>query len=281
MTAGEVEQPRVTTGGYRYVQPVISPRAGGLSVRVNMNPDGRCNFACVYCEVRRGQPGTMASPDLPVALAELADVLTRIRRGEASSLPGCAQAPAELLRLGHVALSGDGEPTLCPRFVDVIEGVLHLRALGHHGFFKIALVTNGSALDRPDVREGLRLLTRQDEIWAKLDAGTPEWFRRVNQPEVPYDHLLDNLRLMGRERSLVIQSLIPRLAGSAFPADQRAAFVSQLRELRGARTQIDRVQIYSVSRPAVAAACSHAPLNELSGLARQIRDEVGVPAAVY
>ena len=40
----------------RFVDTVISPRAHGLSVGVNMNPDKRCNFDCVYCEVNRHEP---------------------------------------------------------------------------------------------------------------------------------------------------------------------------------------------------------------------------------
>src|ERR1041385_9455166 len=34
----------------RFVYTVISARARGLSVGVNMNPDKHCNFDCVYCE---------------------------------------------------------------------------------------------------------------------------------------------------------------------------------------------------------------------------------------
>ena len=39
----------------RPVQAVVSPRAGGLSVRLNLNPDGRCNMQCAYCEVDRAR----------------------------------------------------------------------------------------------------------------------------------------------------------------------------------------------------------------------------------
>lgn len=40
----------------RFVYCLISPRARGLSVGVNMNPDQRCNFDCAYCEVNRNEP---------------------------------------------------------------------------------------------------------------------------------------------------------------------------------------------------------------------------------
>ena len=40
----------------RFVYVTVSPRAKGLSVGVNLNPDKLCNFDCVYCEVNRLAP---------------------------------------------------------------------------------------------------------------------------------------------------------------------------------------------------------------------------------
>ena len=37
----------------RYVYAVVSPRARGLSIGLNLNPDKFCNFDCDYCEVSR------------------------------------------------------------------------------------------------------------------------------------------------------------------------------------------------------------------------------------
>ena len=42
---------------FTFVYPVISRRSGGLSLGVNLNPDKRCNFDCIYCEVDRREPG--------------------------------------------------------------------------------------------------------------------------------------------------------------------------------------------------------------------------------
>ena len=40
----------------KYVYPVLSRRSQGISVGINLNPDRRCNFDCVYCQVERGEP---------------------------------------------------------------------------------------------------------------------------------------------------------------------------------------------------------------------------------
>lgn len=267
---------------YQFVQAVVSPRARGLSVRLNMNPDGFCNFDCVYCDVDRCPlRNCPRTPNLRTMLRELEEVLDLIAAGEAGRLPGCQGAPAEYLRLGHVALSGSGEPTLCPQFEEVVEAVLHLRAQGHHGFFKLALITNSSALREPQVRRGLRLLTALDEIWAKLDAGTPEWFRTVNRTDVPYQLVVDNILETAKERPVVIQSLFPRIGGRAVPLPEQDAFAGRLAALKRDGARIPLVQVYSASRPPVEPRCGHASLAELSGIARRVKDLAGLPAQVF
>jgi hypothetical protein len=146
--------------------------------------------------------------------------------------------PAELVRLRHVALSGDGEPTLCPNFHEAVQGVLHVRALGDLPFFKVVLVSNATGLDRPEVQRGLHALTPQDEVWLKLDGGTRDYLDRVNRPQVPLDKVLANILHLGRQRPVVIQSLFPRL-GDSEPADEEIqAYVARLRELKEAGAQI-------------------------------------------
>ncbi|KAB2660546.1 MAG: hypothetical protein DVB31_13950 [Verrucomicrobia bacterium] len=267
---------------FQFVQAVVSPRARGLSVRLNMNPDGFCNFDCVYCDVDRcALRGAVRSPHIGTMLRELEEVLEIIAAGGGGTLPGCEGAPKEYLRLGHVALSGNGEPTLCPLFEEIVEAVLHLRALGHHGFFKVALITNSSGLMEPPVRRGLALMTAQDEVWAKLDAGTPEWFRAVNRTEVPFDDILKSIRETARQRPVVIQSLFPRMNGKSVPLLEQDAYAACLAGLRNDGALIELVQIYSASRPPAGGRCGHATLAELSAIARRVKEVAGLPAHVF
>jgi hypothetical protein len=53
-----------------------------------------------------------------------------------------------------------------------MQVLLHLRAVAPGPAFKLVLMANGSGLDLPVVRQGLRKLTSCDEIWIKLDAAT-------------------------------------------------------------------------------------------------------------
>src|SRR5689334_6822374 len=106
---------------YRFVYLTVSPRARGLSIGVNLNPDRHCNFDCVYCEVDRRSPVPAGTLVLNVMADELESALGLVTSGTLRSQPPYSNMPAELLQLRHVAISGDGEPTLCPCFRAAVE----------------------------------------------------------------------------------------------------------------------------------------------------------------
>ncbi len=265
----------------RFVYTVISPRARGLTVGVNMNPDRRCNFDCVYCEVKRGEGPTELRLDPAVMRVELERTLEWVQSGAIATRPCYGRAPAQLLQLQHVALSGDGEPTHCPDFVAGVEAVVHLRACGRFPFFKFVLITNASGLHRPEVQEGLKHFTALDEIWAKLEAGTNGYMRRVNRPDILLEGVLSNILLVARRRPVVIQSLFMAIDGEAPPASEVEEYVQRLRELKAQGAQIPLVQVYSASRPSPRSEYSHLPLRALSSIAQRIREVSGLRAEVY
>ncbi len=269
--------------GNRFVYAVISSRARGLSIGVNMNPDKLCSFDCEYCEVNRVAPPTEKKLDLEVMAKELQHTLALANSGELKRLSYYRHLPPELLQLRHVALSGDGEPTLCPNFLDVVREVAHVRALRQFPFFKIVLITNAAGLDLPQVQEGLKLFTQDDEIWAKLDAGTQIRMDAVNHPANGFTlvKILENIEMVARQRPVIIQSLFPMLHDEE-PADEEIEqFAQRLRHLKKAGAQIQMVQIYSAVRPTPRSGCKHLPLKSLSLIARRVREVSGLPAEVF
>jgi wyosine [tRNA(Phe)-imidazoG37] synthetase (radical SAM superfamily) len=263
----------------RFVYAVISPRAQGLSVGVNMNPDKLCNFDCVYCEAHRGLPAREPSLDVDVMAAELHKTLELVRAGRLRERSGYHGLPAELLELRHVALSGDGEPTLCPNFEEAVEAVVHVRALGE--FFKLILITNATELNRPQVLEGLKHFTRSDEVWAKLDGGSQGYLDKVSKVPVPLEKIMANILALGRQRPVVIQSLFPALHGVEPPDEEINAFAARLLELKHGGAQISLVQIYSATRPAPRSEYGHLSLRCLSRIAHTVRDVTGLKAEVF
>lgn len=265
--------------GNRFVYAVISARAGGLSLGVNMNPDRLCNFDCSYCEVDRRSFSPERQLLVEVMATELHRSLLAVRQGHLRSRPWYQFLPAELLQLRHVALSGDGEPTLAPNFVEAVQAVVRVRALG--GFFKIVLLTNGTGLDQPEVLRGLEMLTKSDEIWIKLDGGTQAFVDKVNRPNVPLERILANILLVARRRPVVIQSLFPAIHGDEPPMDEIQEYAHRLKELKAQGAQISLVQIYSAARPGVHAEWGHLPLRVLSQIAQTVRHVAGLRTEVF
>ncbi len=134
--------------GNQFVYCVLSQRAGGLSVGIDLAPDKRCNFRCVYCEVDRKDRRRPGRVHVPTMLAELEDMLAKIQAGKLAEL-GFPDVDPKLLPLKSIALSGDGEPTLCPNFREILEAIVKLRARGDFPFFKIVLITNSTGLQFP------------------------------------------------------------------------------------------------------------------------------------
>ncbi len=265
----------------RFVYLVISPRAGGLSVGVNVNPVLQCNFECLYCEIDRAKPARVARFDVNDMAAELRGTLALASSGRLGQRPRYANLPGDLLAVRHVALSGDGEPTLAGHFVEALQAIVHLRVLGELPFFKIVVLTNSTALDRPKVQQGLKFLTRTDEIWAKLDGGTQGYLNKLNGATIPLEKIMDNILLTARRRPVVIQSLFPAIDGAPPPAREITQYARRLKELKEAGAEIPLVQIYSATRPMARTGCSHLPLKSLSQIAKTVRRVAGLRAEVF
>ncbi|MGP8199072.1 MAG: radical SAM protein [Limisphaerales bacterium] len=265
----------------RSVYLVISPRAGGLSIGVNVNPIVNCNFQCLYCEVDRTKPAVVPQFDVKRMVAELRETLGLVSSGRLRQRPRYANLPDDVLQVRHVAVSGDGEPTLSSHFVEALQAIACLRVLGEFPFFKIVVVTNSTALDRPKVQRGLEWLAPMDEIWAKLDGGTQDYLKKVNGASFPMEKIMGNILQVARQRPVVIQSLFPAINGEPPPACEIKEYAQRLNELKEAGAKIALVQIYSATRPMAKTGCSHLPLKQLSQIAKTVRRVAGLRAEVF
>ena len=265
----------------RYAYVVLSPRARGLTVGLNLTPARTCNFDCVYCDVKRDAPAQAQEVSVEVLAAELHRTLDYVESGQIRELPAFAAMPDDLLELRHVALSGDGEPTLCLKFAEVVQEVVHVRALGQWPFFKMVLITNATGLDSPAVQRGLKSFTKQDEIWAKLDVGSQEQMDRVNRSQIPLAKVLANILALGRQRPIAIQSLFCAINGSEPSEADIQQYAERLTELRDGGAKISLVQIYSVVRPTANSGCYHLPLKRLSQIASHVKRTTGLTVEVF
>lgn len=269
-------------GAFRFVYPVVSRRAGGVSIGVNLNPDKICNFDCVYCQVdRREMPGRVFV-EIDRLQDELREALRLVRSGELFVSGKFAETPPALRQLRDIAFSGDGEPTTFTNFPDICRLAADIRAAEGLYDLKLVLITNASMFHRPAVQEGLAILDANGgEIWAKLDAGTEEYFKQVARTPISFQRILKNITQAARVRPIVIQSLFMRLHGEAPPEGEIAAFCQRLNEILGQGGQIKLVQVYSVARTPAESFVTGLSQQELDAIASQIRETTGLPVAVY
>ncbi len=266
----------------RYVYPVLSRRSRGVSVGVNLNPDRVCNFHCVYCQVdRRSQPD-VRFVDTRRLLEELRWTLEFVQTGQLFECDPFRSVPVELHRLADVAFSGDGEPTTFTNFAEVVEDVGRVKDDLAGRETKLVLISNASTFHRPSVRRGLeRLHEHNGQVWAKLDWGSEESFRRVARTKVPFSLVLQNITYAASRWPLVIQSLFFKTEGAEPPSSELDAYVSRLREITAAGGRIELVQLYTVARPPTEPYVEPVGRDFLEALAERVRAGTGLRVEVF
>lgn len=266
----------------RFVYPVLSRRAGGLSLGVNLNPDKVCNFDCIYCQVDRTRQGTTRFVDLPQLLQEIDDALGWITSGEIYQCDPFAQLPASLRVFHDIAFSGDGEPTTYRNFDQIVAACAERkRAHGLHAV-KMVLITNASMLHRAHVQRALEILDEnQGEIWAKLDAGTEAYYRQVERTSIPFERILTNITRAARRRPIVVQSLFMRIDGAPPSRSEEEAFCRRLTEITESGGRIQLVQLYTVARRPAEPSVTPLDDRQLDAMADRVRNATGLPVATF
>jgi wyosine [tRNA(Phe)-imidazoG37] synthetase (radical SAM superfamily) len=175
----------------RYVYPVVSRRAGGVSVGINLNTNNACNWRCIYCQVPDLTRGAAPTVDLVILENELRDFLKELLRGDFMQ----HRVPEGARRINDIALSGNGEPTSSIEFVQVIELIARVRReVALPEVVKTVLITNGSLLYRSEVQQGLRDMAKLNgEVWFKLDRASEEGMLHVNDIRMSINKVRDNL----------------------------------------------------------------------------------------
>jgi wyosine [tRNA(Phe)-imidazoG37] synthetase (radical SAM superfamily) len=181
-----------------------------------------CSYDCVYCQLGRTTHLSLERREY-VPLAEvLADAEAALASGPAPD---------------YVTLSGSGEPTLYLPLGELIVGLKQLTAA------PIAVLTNGSLLWDPEVRDGLK---GADLVVPSLDAGDQETFQRVNRPhrELGFQQMLQGLVdfRRGLRGALWLEVFLAEGVNAAPAQVERIARAAAL-------VRPDRVQLNTVARP--------------------------------
>lgn len=266
----------------RFVYPVLSRRSRGISIGVNLNPDKICNFDCIYCQVDRTRQSETRFVEFDALVAELGEMLDFVSSGEIYQTEKFRDTPPELRRLNDMAFSGDGEPTTYKNFDELIASCANVKRSRGLDDVKMVLITNASMFHRPHVQRGLEILDANNgEIWAKLEAGTPDYFKLVDRTPIPFQQILDNIASAARVRPLVIQSLFMRVAGEPPTAAELEAFCDRLNEITAAGGRLSLVQIYTVARRPAESYVAPLTDAEVDAIVSLVEARTGLPAAAF
>jgi wyosine [tRNA(Phe)-imidazoG37] synthetase (radical SAM superfamily) len=261
---------------YRYVYPVVSRRAAGVSLGINLNTNNACNWRCVYCQVEnliRGKPEPL---DLVMLEDELDKMLAWILRGDFIKL----YAPVNLQRLNDICLSGNGESTLAPEFMAVCNIISSLRRKHQvPAAVKTILISNGSEINHDDIQCGLRVIAANSgEVWFKIDRATAKGIAQVNQVNLHLNGVIERFKLAASCCPTLVQSCWFKTAACDPDPSEAKAFIQLMLKLKP-----EGVLLYSTARnPALPEGQNISPVSVefLQHLALQLKDN-GIKVNYY
>ena len=232
-----------------YIYPVVSRRAGGVSIGVNLNPNNACNWRCIYCQVPELKRGTAPPIDLIKFEAELRAFLQEILHGDFMH----AQVAPEARRINDIALSGNGEPTSAREFEQVIELIGNVKAdYDLPAALKLVLITNGSLIDRSGVQLGLRRMSELNgEVWFKLDSVTREGRQSINNTRMSLRQMRENLRVAASLCPTWLQTCVFQIDGVPPARAESDAYLKFLEEFLREGTPLKGVLLYGLARPSM------------------------------
>ncbi len=232
--------------GLKYIYSVISRRAGGLSIGVNLNVNNACNWQCIYCEIPNLTRGTPPPIELDVLEQELRFFLNEIIHGDYME----KNVSLEDRHLKDIAFSGNGEPTSAnefPEVISIVKKILSEFNLLHK--IKIRLITNGSLMHQTSVIKSVGMLKEMNgEVWFKVDAATEESIKTINQVNLKPHQILERLKNSANVCPTFIQTCIFTIDGKGPSKKDIDAYVELINEVKGI---IQGVHLYGLARPSL------------------------------
>jgi wyosine [tRNA(Phe)-imidazoG37] synthetase (radical SAM superfamily) len=212
----------MTPGSCRHIYGPVPSRRLGRSLGIDPVPFKTCTYDCIYCQLGRTTNKTVERKE-SVAIK---DILAELDRKLVTN-------PA----LDFITIAGSGEPTLNLRIGDLIGGIKDRTRT------PVAVLTNGSLLWMPEVREAL---AGADLVIPSLDGGDEALFRHVNRPhpDISFEPMVQGIaQFKAQFRGTVWLEVFLLAGATGIPSE-----VEKIAALVG-RIRPERVQLNTVCRP--------------------------------
>jgi wyosine [tRNA(Phe)-imidazoG37] synthetase (radical SAM superfamily) len=206
----------------KYLYGPVPSRRLGRSLGVDIVPAKVCTLDCVYCQIGRTTDKSVERKDYTDIEAILTELKERLSGG---------------LKADFITISGSGEPTLHSQLGELIDGIKKITDI------PVALITNGTLLDRPDVRADC---SKADVVLPSLDAGDEQTFQRINRPHnnISIEKLISGLCAFRNEYTGQIWLEVFFVEGMNTDSEQ----ISKIKDAIE-RISPDKVQLNTAVRP--------------------------------
>ncbi len=240
----------------------VNSRRYGKSLGINLMPaqSKLCSFNCVYCHYGTTNRCTMNIDQYSGELPDFDKVIKKLEKKLQTDI-----------ELDLITFSGNGEPTLYPRFGELVEAVAQLRGK-YRPEAKIALLSNSTGLGCEDVVDSLDMI---DLPILKLDAGNEDTFRVINRPtrSIKFEDIFERLFSLD---GIYIQTVFVEGQLSNIGNDDLADYIDCI-----GRIKPQEVHLYSIDRPVPNTKISLVPPEKLEKIASKIKKESGVAARAF
>lgn len=245
----------------------LRSRRFGHSLGINLLPTQAkfCNFDCVYCECGWSHAQPLRSLSLPTR--EQVQVALQEK---------LIQLQKDAIAVDSITFAGNGEPTIHPRFAEIIDDTILLRDR-YYPQAKVSVLTNAAVIHKTKV---FYALLKTDLPVLKLDAGSEEMFQLIDRPAKGFS--LDKLsaRLQKFQGNCVLQTLFMRGSYEKQALDNTSENEIKLWLERVKKINPRFVMIYSIARDTPAPDLQIISKQELEHIAERVRAQ-GIDAQVY
>ena len=237
----------------------IHSRRLGTSLGVNLLPTHAkiCTFDCIYCECGWNQP--IHHPTLPT-LAQVHDELEKTLK----------ELKEQCVELDVITFSGNGEPTLHPDFLKIIQETCQLRSI-YYPNAKVSVLSNATQLTREDVIEALRLC---DNRILKLDSAIDTTMLRIDQPlnkDLTVERIVKSLQVFKGDFTLQTCFLQGDINGVEIDNTTPHELEAWFEVVRWLNPK--QIMIYVIDRATPLQTINKVPAQKMNAIAQRLRQE--------
>lgn len=261
----------------KYIYPVVSRRAGGLSLGINLNTNNACNWQCIYCEIPNLTRGKPEPIDIKLLKKELYFWLEEIVHNNFLSKH---TSPGTTFK--DIAFSGNGEPTAAREFAEVTQVVVE--AINDYKLvdqLTIRVITNGSNMTNQSVQKGWAAIQSiRKEVWFKIDSVMNDEIKLINQINSSLGVTKNNIEASLSVSPTIIQTCLIKMNGQLPSNKSINAYIAFLKHYED---RLSGIHLYSLARPSeqnISIEIERLTESELDQIADKIR-VLNVPVYAY